>query len=117
MASMRRVIISVRSLERSLPFYTDAMGLLLKERAPRLAHLAPPGGGTEVLLHERPSNPSLAGVTPGFLVEDVDSAVAAMTDAGGELVDAPADQEWGERTAVVRDPDGHLVVVASDLAR
>lgn len=113
MARMHRLIISVSSLERSLPFYVDALGMTVAESAPPLAHLSSGDGGAEVLLHERPADPSLAGVAPGFLVDDVDRAVAAMEEAGGEVVKAATDQPWGERTAVIRDPDGHIVVVAS----
>lgn len=46
-------------------------------------------------------------------VEDVDAAFAGLTAAGAPVVEAPADQPWGERVASVRDPDGNLVHLGS----
>jgi lactoylglutathione lyase len=49
-------------------------------------------------------------------VDDVDLAVADLTEGGAELVEAPTDRPWGERVATVRDPAGNLVHVGSPTA-
>ncbi|MCU1463062.1 MAG: Glyoxalase/bleomycin resistance protein/dioxygenase [Acidimicrobiales bacterium] len=48
----------------------------------------------------------------GFKVDDVDAAYAELLAAGATPAVAPADRPWGQRTAYVRDPDGHLVELA-----
>ena len=40
-------------------------------------------------------------------VPDVDAAYQRALDGGAVSLQAPADQEWGERTANVRDPSGN----------
>ena len=45
--------------------------------------------------------------------EDCDLAVERLLAAGVRLHEAPADQPWGERMAIVLDPDGNLVIIAS----
>ncbi len=42
------------------------------------------------------------------VVDDVDDRFARIVARGAEPVQAPADQEWGMRSAAFRDPDGHV---------
>lgn len=107
-----RLIVSVGDLDRSLAFYGDRIGLVRGERTGELAWMRT-GEGIEVLLHQRPAVASDTAVAISFAVDDTDRVVAEWADAGGAVVDAPADQPWGERTAVVRDPDGHLVCLVT----
>ncbi|TDU79678.1 VOC family protein [Streptomyces sp. KS 21] len=53
-------------------------------------------GGTSVALH--------------VFVPDVDALVRTAVAEGAELVQPPADQFHGDRTAILRDPFGHLWV-------
>jgi uncharacterized protein YndB with AHSA1/START domain/catechol 2,3-dioxygenase-like lactoylglutathione lyase family enzyme len=105
---LRRIIVSVSGLERSLPLYRDVLGLTEKYRRGDVAMLALPGDGPEVMLHQRPPTAGLAGVAVSYLVHDVDAVTALAEKAGATVVDAPADQPWGERQAVLTDPDGHV---------
>lgn len=43
--------------------------------------------------------------------EDVDAEIESLRDAGVEITREPEDQEWGERMAVVSDPDGNEIYV------
>ncbi|RKP53797.1 VOC family protein [Pararobbsia silviterrae] len=44
-----------------------------------------------------------------FLVEDVDARYDTVRGAGAEIVQAPTTQPWGNRSLLLRDPDGNLV--------
>jgi uncharacterized protein YndB with AHSA1/START domain/catechol 2,3-dioxygenase-like lactoylglutathione lyase family enzyme len=105
---VRRIIVSVSSLERSLALYRDVLGLTERWRRGEVVMLAAPGNGPEVMLHERPPTAGPAGVAVSYLVADVDAVTAQAEKAGATVVDAPADQPWGERQAVLTDPDGHI---------
>jgi lactoylglutathione lyase len=52
----------------------------------------------------------------GFLVDDVDGAYSELIGRGATPAVPPTDRPWGQRTAYVRDPDGHLVELAESLA-
>ncbi|WP_405921109.1 VOC family protein [Streptomyces sp. NBC_00122] len=58
-------------------------------------------GGTSVALH--------------VFVPDVDALVRTAVAAGAELVQEPADQFHGDRTAILRDPSGHLWIFLTHL--
>ncbi|WP_328367991.1 VOC family protein [Micromonospora zamorensis] len=113
---LRRIIVSVADRERALALYRDALGLTEKYSAGEMVALAVPDSGVELLLHERPPTPGLAGVAVSFLVSDVDAATAAAVKAGAQVVDAPADQPWGERQSVLTDPDGHVICLVTPAA-
>lgn len=56
-------------------------------------------------------NPSRLGQTTQSLyiyVDDVDSHCEAAIAAGAEIVEKPADQDYGDRRYAVRDPEGHV---------
>lgn len=48
-------------------------------------------------------------------VEDVDAHCARSRAAGAEIVDEPADQEYGERRCHCRDPGGYSWYFAQPL--
>ncbi|MCX5068804.1 VOC family protein [Micromonospora lupini] len=110
---LQRIIVSVADRERALALYRDALGLAEKYSAGDMVVLAVADTGVELLLHERPPTPGLAGVAASFLVSDVDEATAAAQKAGAQVVDAPADQPWGERQSVLTDPDGHVLCLVA----
>ena len=107
-ASVRRLIISVEELDSALAFYADVLGLALARRSEGFASLST-ADEIEVLLHERPTAPSDSSVAAAFAVDRLDDMVAEWASRGGTVIDEPAIQPWGERMAVVRDADGHVV--------
>lgn len=109
--TVRRLIVSVAALEPALALYRDVLGLAVRSRQGELVSLAT-ADGLEVLLHERPTTPSPAAVAIGFEVDDLDPVVERWRAVGGAVVDPPAEQPWGERMAVVRDADGHVVCIS-----
>jgi catechol 2,3-dioxygenase-like lactoylglutathione lyase family enzyme len=44
-----------------------------------------------------------------FIVDDVDSVYASLTDYVEEFVNQPTTMPWGNRSLLFRDPDGNLV--------
>jgi len=57
------------------------------------------------------------GFELGFKVDDVDAAYAEVLAAGAESAVEPTTKFWGQRTAYVYDPDGHLIEFAQDLPK
>ena len=69
----------------------------------------------------RPAEPSGARPEGGgrpafevcFVTRDVHGAFERAVDEGAEPISAPQTKPWGQDVAYVRDPDGHLVELAS----
>jgi len=59
---------------------------------------------------------STASTRIGFSVDDVDSVVEFLADAGGQLLSGPTDSQWGRR-AVMKDLDGHTVELVTPTHR
>ncbi len=113
---MVRAVISVTDAERSLLFYRDVLGLPAESRGPGMVALTLPDG-VEVVLHQRPSTPSPAGIAVTFGVDDVDAVTTAATAAGCTVLRPPTDEAWGERQSVVTDPDGHVICLIQRAGR
>jgi predicted enzyme related to lactoylglutathione lyase len=112
---LARVTISVTDLDDALDLYAGVLGLTVRYREPDLAMLATDEPAVDVLLHRRRAQPAEFGVAPTFAVDDVDGTAAAAVVAGATVIDAPEDQSWGERQAVLRDADGNVFCVVSPI--
>ncbi len=118
------VVLVVEDLERSLAFYTGRLGLALSHRTGPYAQLAT--GRTRLALYERGAlaaalgtglrapAPDAPGFALGFKVDDVDAAWDELVAAGADAVAPPTTRPWGQRSAHLRDPDGHLVELVQD---
>ena len=121
------VVLVVADLDRALTFYCDVLGLPLGHRSGPYAQLET--GVTRVALYERGAmaetlgrelespSPDAPAFELGFKVDDCDAAYDELVAAGATPAVRPTDRAWGQRTAYVRDPDGHLVELAQDLGR
>ena len=114
-ASLLRIIVSTEDLERACALYRDLLGLEVRQRQEEFVRLGLPGG-QELLLHHRSVERGDSAVAAGFNVTDVRALVNRWRDAGGEVLDKPVAQPWGEIMAVVRDPDGPIVCL-SEIAK
>ncbi len=120
------VILIVEDLDRALRFYTDVLGLRLGHRSGDYAQLDT--GATRLGLYTRgamaktlgmslkPPAHDAPGFEIGFKVPDVGEAFAELVGRGASAVMPPTDRPWGQRTAYVRDPDGHLIELAQDIS-
>jgi len=125
LSALDYVILIVEDLDRALGFYVDVLGLQLGHRSGDYAQLDT--GATRLALYTRsamaktlgmsldPAPASAPGFEIGFKVTDVDTAFADLIARGAQPVMPPTDRFWRQRTAYLRDPDGHLIELAQDL--
>lgn len=112
-------ILEVPDIDAALAFYRDALGGVVQyqfppEGEPVYLSLLVGASSLGIGLTESPRPPG--NVMLWFYVDDVDRVAAALVDAGATMIDEPADQVWGERTALLTDPFGtrlHLGVAIS----
>ncbi len=119
------MILIVEDLDRALEFYSGVLGLRLGHRSGDYAQLDT--GGTRLALYTRSAMAKTLGIlleapaanAPafeiGFKVPQVDMAFSELVARGAAPVVPPTDRFWGQRTAYVRDPDGHLIELTQDL--
>ncbi len=119
------VVLIVEDLDRSLSFYTGILGLQLGHRSGDYAQLDT--GATRLAFYTRQAMAKTLGIQLkppadeepgfeiGFKVEDVDATFLELVQKGVKAAVQPTTRPWGQRTAYVRDPDGHLIELAQDL--
>lgn len=119
------VVLIVENLDRAVTFYGQVLGLRLGHRSEEYAQFAT--GSTRFGLYTRKAMAETLGVALtkppgeapafeiGFKVPDVDRAFSELTALGASPAAPPTTRAWGQRTAYVRDPDGHLIELAQDL--
>lgn len=106
------VILAVKDIDRSIAFYHEVIGLPIKNQRRSWVDL----GTTGALLSLHPASLTAEhvgssidnGITIGFLVGDVRSAVEELRSKGVEVYRDIVEREAG-KNAIVRDPDGYLV--------
>ncbi|MCB0923696.1 MAG: VOC family protein [Mycobacterium sp.] len=106
----------------AIDFYVSAFGAVELGRVPspdgRLVHAAIQINGATVMLNDdfpemcdgQSSTPAALGGTPVTIhltVTDVEDKFQRAVDAGATVVMPLADQFWGDRYGVLRDPFGH----------
>lgn len=112
-------VLIVEDIDRSLDFYIDILGIPLGHRSGGYAQLRT--GPTRLALYTReamqetldtklaPPSPNAPAFEIGFIVEDVDATYTDFVSRGANSAAPPTTRSWGQRTAYLRDPDGHLV--------
>jgi len=107
-------IVTTADLERLLTFYTETLGATEHYRFPPEG---PPGyvglhvGKASLGLGHDPDHHPVAGsISLWFYVDNCDTTTDRIRGAGGRILEEPADQPWGERTARAEDPDGNVLI-------
>ena len=110
--SLNLVVLRSRDLTHAERFYRAFGFFFVRHRhGTGPEHLAggPMEGSTVLEIYPlRDGQPDTTAVRIGFRVDTVDVYIEKLIAAGGTLLTAPHDSEWGRR-AVLRDPDGHIV--------
>jgi lactoylglutathione lyase len=111
-------IIETADLRRSLEFYCDLLGGSVSYEFPgpdgELVYAGVNIGTSHLGIgFARGAKAPAARVLLWVYVEDCDATVAALRQAGVNIVENPVDQPWGERVALVEDPDGIPVRIAN----
>jgi len=105
------------AFDRLITFYGNLTGVAPTRFAPDFAQLTLPGGATLAISSERliaqfNASAAIAGANRSaiieFQVDDVDAEHKRLGDSV-ETVMAPANMPWGNRSMLLRDPDGNVV--------
>jgi len=109
-------ILTTRDLPRALTFYRDLLGGAVRyqfpaEGQPIYVSLAIGDAAVGLSFEDRATVNDRIGLW--LYADDCDAAVARLRAAGVRVEQDPADQPWGERMAVVLDPDGNRVMIAT----
>ncbi|MBF4590403.1 VOC family protein [Curtobacterium sp. VKM Ac-1395] len=114
--SFASIRIVTDDLDGLVAFYERVTGQQAERPAPVFAQFSGPGG---VLAIASTATVAMLGgaVVPGtnrsvvveFEVPDVDGEFARLRLDPGDVVLAPTTMPWGNRSALVRDPDGNVV--------
>jgi catechol 2,3-dioxygenase-like lactoylglutathione lyase family enzyme len=108
-------------VDRSVAFYRRLLGVEPERPAPVFAAFRAPGG---TLAISHPSTVPVVGFAAGHdgtLVEFVETSPAAVdavherVRSWAEIAQEPTDMPWGNRSLLLRDPDGVLVNVYAPL--
>ncbi|MGW5384701.1 VOC family protein [Nocardia sp. NPDC003963] len=104
-------------LDTLVTFYERATGISAARLHPMFAEIRTPtgtlaiaGSATARLLgNEVAEARANRSVALDFLVDDVDATYQALRDVVDVFVNEPTDMPWGNRSLLVRDPDGNLI--------
>jgi PhnB protein len=117
----------VRDAAKMIEFYKKAFGAVEKRRAPgpggKIIHAELQIGDSIVFLNDEfpemgavsPLTTKGTGVTLHLYVEDADKQYQQALSAGAEVAMPLADQFWGDRYGIVKDPSGHQWSIGSHM--
>lgn len=120
--------IFVDSLSIMVPFYRDVLGIP-SDWDGNGPYAEFKHEGIRLSMYERKKLPDLLGKTPEFPSKlngtfelalnvgkpaNVDKEYARIVSEGGAEVYQPRDEPWKMRSAMIADPEGNLIEIASD---
>jgi catechol 2,3-dioxygenase-like lactoylglutathione lyase family enzyme len=118
------VRIITNDIDRAVGFYERLLGIEAERPAPVFAAFQASTGtlaiGDARTVPVEGFAAGHGGVIVEFVVEGpeaVDTAFEGLRSEGVDIVQVPTDMPWGNRSLLVRDPDGNLVNVYAPLAR
>lgn len=126
--SLSQCFITVTDPDRALEFYTDTLGLALRNDVAKqgfrwitVGSNSQPGVAIVLSNYLNGSPADIDGVAAlvakgalngvHFRTDDLEATFARVHEAGAEIVSEPEDQFWGVRDFAVRDPSGNLIRV------
>jgi len=106
------VILAVNDIDKSLAFYHEIIGLPIKNQRRSWVDLGTSGAILSLhpasLTAEHVGSSIDNGITIGFLVGDVQSAVDELKEKGVKIHRDIIEKDAG-KNAVIMDPDGYLI--------
>ena len=98
-------------------FYETATGITVERLHPMFAELRTPSGTLAIastatvpfLGDDAAEARANRSVILDFRVDDVDATYQALQDVVEVFVNKPTDMPWGNRSLLIRDPDGNLI--------
>jgi lactoylglutathione lyase len=122
------VILFAEDFDGLIEFYSKKVGLPLRLRADGYAEFAVEGAKFAVLSRARAAEliGDAQGARPAsgsdacsvtVLVEDVDRVYRELSGRGVPFIGTPTDRPWGQRSVYFRDPEGHVIEIATNLPR
>ena len=106
------IMLGTTDLERSLAFYSTALGLPVQFQSTEMAFLA--AGAIALCLstpHARLRMPVAGATEVVFVVEGVRETHAELTGRGVTFLNKPRNVTGDQWAANFRDPDGHLLSI------
>ncbi len=117
--------LTVKDVEASMAWYRDVVGFTVDEqheREGKLMAVSLKAGTVRLLLGQdngakgwdrlKGEGFSLMLITS----QDIDGIANRIKETGGTLASEPTDMPWGQRVFRVKDPDGFVLVFASERA-
>lgn len=121
-------ILAVRELVAAKSFYVSAFNWPVTVNAPAYIEFALPGGmrlglydregfgrNTGQVPEQIPSG-QLAPTELYFYVEEMETAIRQLTQAGARALSPLQRRDWGDEAAYFADPDGNVLVLARPVA-
>lgn len=118
----------VGDLMQMVAFYREALGVDIDWNG-EVPYAEFKHEGIRFAMYERAKLPELLGQKPGYPsglngtfelavnvgdAENVDTFFERVTNRGATVVYEPRDEPWKMRSAMVADPEGNLIEIASD---
>jgi lactoylglutathione lyase len=109
-------ILSTRDIKQALAFYRDLLGAIVTYQFPADGEPGYVGlriGQSHFGIgqQEEPGESMNERITLWVYAADCDAGVQRLAAAGVSVLQEPTDQVWGERTAIVADPDGNRLII------
>ena len=122
LASIRLV---TKDLDSLVSFYTMLTGAAAARLAPDFAEIRLEGAIVAISTERAVQQFNVGAATAAanrsaileFQVSDVDAVRNRLTDAPINYVMQPTDQPWGNRSMLLRDPDGNLINIFARITR
>jgi uncharacterized glyoxalase superfamily protein PhnB len=114
---------TVNDVEKSLAWYRDVLGFVVKDRWEhdgKLAGVELAAGGVTFMLGQDDWKKGKNRVKgEGFRIfcttaQDVDELAERIKGRGGKLDQEPRDEPWGVRDFAVVDPDGFKITISTE---
>ena len=107
--NLNQVTVPCLDLAASVVFYRRLGLELIVHDPPNYARFVCPTGGATFSLHLAARVDVASAPVVYFELDDLDTKVRELVDAGFRFESEPRDQEWLWREAYLRDPSGNLL--------